>query len=122
MCYSAQIWQQYRRYVRAYDSKIDIETFVELFWCRLQDDRVKIPKALEEAFNSPENEPEQHIKRLIDDYKVQQATKLEQALFQQRKRLADAQRSLLTKTTRAASEAQRIATNKVDWLLGKLAD
>lgn len=39
MCYSAQIWQQYRRYVRAYDSKIDIETFVDLFWSRLQDDR-----------------------------------------------------------------------------------
>ena len=122
MCYSAQIWQQYRRYVRAYDSKIDIETFVELFWSRLQDDRIKIPKALEEAFSTPENEPEQRIKRLIDDYKVQQATKLEQALFQQRKRLADAQRSLLSKTTKAASEAQRIATNKVEWLLGKLAD
>lgn len=65
MCYSAQIWQQYRRYVRAYDSKIDIETFVELFWSRLQDDRIKIPKALEEAFNSPDNEPERRIKRLL---------------------------------------------------------
>lgn len=66
MCYSAQIWQQYRRYVRAYDSKIDIETFVELFWSRLQDDRIKIPKALEEAFSTPENEPEQRIERLAE--------------------------------------------------------
>jgi putative SOS response-associated peptidase YedK len=122
MCYSAQIWQQYRHYVRAYGSKVDIETFVELFWSRLQDDRIRIPKALEQAFSTPENAAEQRIKCLIEDHILQQTTRLEQALFQQRKRLADAQRSLLTKTTKAASEAQRIATNKVQWLLGKLAD
>ncbi|WP_408431775.1 hypothetical protein [Paraburkholderia fungorum] len=43
-------------------------------------------------------------------------------LFKQRKRLADAERSLLTKVTKAATESQRIATDKIAWTLGKLDD
>lgn len=122
MCYSAQIWADYRKYTRLYDSKLDIETFVELFWSRLDNDKIKVPKALEAAFEGANGEEEQRIKRLIEQYKVQQASKLEQELFKQRKRLADAERALQTKPTKAALEARRIATAKVQWALGKLAD
>lgn len=122
MCYSAQIWAEYKKYTRLYGAGIDVATFAELFWSRLAKDKIKIPKALEVAFSSPENEQEQHIKGLIDQCNVQQASKLEQELFKQRKRLADAERSLQTKSTKAALEAQRIASSKVSWALGKLAD
>jgi len=44
MCYSAQIWADYRRYKRAYGSEIDIATFAELFWSRLSDPRSSSPK------------------------------------------------------------------------------
>jgi putative SOS response-associated peptidase YedK len=52
---------------------------------------------------------------------IHRTTKFEQELFKQRKRLADAERTLATKTTKAAAESKRIATEKVDGLLGKLA-
>ncbi len=50
------------------------------------------------------------------------AEKLQQELFKQRKRLANAERSLQVKDTKKAGSDQRIATEKVEWLLGKLAD
>jgi putative SOS response-associated peptidase YedK len=49
-------------------------------------------------------------------------TKLEQDLFKQRARLAEAERSLLTKVTKGASESKRIATDKIEWSLGRLDD
>lgn len=49
-------------------------------------------------------------KALIDAYNAQQATKLEEEPFKQRKGLADAERMLQTKTTKAATESKRIAT------------
>lgn len=122
MCYSAQIWSDYKKYIRLYGAEVDIQTFVALFWSRLEDDRIKLPKALELAFDTPAGEREEHIKDLIDQYRAKQASKLEQELFKQRKRLADAERTLLTKTTKAATEAKRISTTKIDWALKKLSD
>lgn len=122
MCYSAQIWSDYRKYVRAYGAEIEIEAFVDLFWSRLDNDRIKVPLALENAFNSPQGDQETHIQGLIGRYRRQQATKLEQELFKQRQRLADAERTLMTKTTKAALEAKRIASTKVEWAVSKLAD
>jgi putative SOS response-associated peptidase YedK len=122
MCYSAQIWASYRKYVREYQAMIDIGTFAELFWSRLDDDRIKLPKAMEDAFDTSDDSTPPEIKDLIDKFKVQQATKLEQLLFAQRKRLADAERTLLIKSTKATTEAKRISTNKIDWALLKLAD
>ncbi|ABD70764.1 putative uncharacterized conserved protein [Rhodoferax ferrireducens T118] len=122
MCYSAQIWAEHRKYVRAFGVEIDIKEYVKLFWHRNENDRIKIPKAMEESFIAPQSEDEASIKRLTDAYKVQQADKLAQELFKQRKRLADAQRSLTVKTTKAATEAKRIASNRIEWILAKLAD
>jgi putative SOS response-associated peptidase YedK len=122
MCYSAQIRAEYKKYFRAYDARMDIGTYAELFWSRLEDARVKIPKAMEEEFSFPENDQVRHIKAAIDRYRTQQTSTLEQELFKQRKRLADAERTLLTKTTKVATESKRIATSKIDWAMSKLAD
>ncbi len=59
---------------------------------------------------------------MIANFDAMQTVELEQELFKQRKRLADADRTLLTKTTKAATQSKRIATAKVEWALGKLAD
>lgn len=122
MCYSAQIEAEYRKYQRLYDARIDVEAFVALYWNRLQDARIKIPLALDLAFTTPETEWEHGIRVLIDQFKAQQTQRLEQELFKQRKRLADAERTLQTRTTKAALESRRIATAKTEWILGKLAD
>lgn len=122
MCYSAQIVADYREYLRHYGATLSIGELVDLFWRRKSDPALKIPKAMEAAFMSPQDEAEREIKAAIDEHQAQQALKLQEELFRQRKRLADAERALQGKVTKAASESRRIATAKIDWALGKLAD
>jgi len=122
VCYSAQIWADYRKYVRVWGADIGIQAFVRLYWNRSQGAKIKIPKAMDAAFAEPANDDERRIKDMIDAFDRQQAANFEQELFKQRKRLADAERSLRTKTTKAATESARIATDKIEWCLGKLAD
>ena len=122
MCYSAQIRANYKKYVREWGADISIKEFVRLYWMRSQGAKVKIPKAMDAAFADPQTDEERQIKAMIDAFDAQQTTTLEQELFKQRKRLADAERTLQTKTTKAATESKRIATDKVEWCLAKLAD
>ncbi|MBB5456558.1 hypothetical protein HDG33_000178 [Paraburkholderia sp. Cpub6] len=106
MCYSAQIQADYRKFVRTFGALMDIHEFVRLFFERAEGiSKAKIPKAMEDAFVEPQNEAERGINALINQFTAGQATKLEQDLFKQRKRLADAERSLQTKITKAATES-----------------
>jgi putative SOS response-associated peptidase YedK len=122
MCYSAEIWADYRKYARAWGAEISIKDFVRLYWKRQQESLTKLPKAMDAAFPSPQSEDERHIKAMIDEFNSKQAAKLEEEIFKQRKRLANAERTLLSRTTKAATESKRIATDKVAWALGKLSD
>ena len=122
MCYSAQIWADYRRYVRDFGVELDIREFYELFWRRKTVPNVKSPKAMEAAFSNPTSDLERQIKALVDEFSEEQEVKLQQELFKQRKRLADAERILLTKTTKKAEEDQRISTSKIEWAMEKLSD
>jgi putative SOS response-associated peptidase YedK len=122
MCYSAQLQNAYDEFVNVHGAVIDIEAFSELYGFRCQDDRIKVPKAIEIAFRGIGSPQESAIRASLNQYRAQQTTKLEQELFKQRTRLADAERTLLTKTTKAATESKRIATSKMAWAQGKLAD
>jgi len=122
MCYSAEVQEDYRWYVRTFGAKIDIADFVRLYSARLSDKNIRIGKAMDAAFAHPKSNDERKIKALIDEYETSQAAKLEQELFKQKKRLADAQRVLKAKPTKKAQEDQRIAAQKIDWALGKLND
>jgi putative SOS response-associated peptidase YedK len=123
VCYSARILADYRRYVRMFGATASLAEFVDLFLRRQNDPeaRIIIPKGVEAAFTDPRSDEERQAKDLIDSFKAQQATKFEQELFKQRRRMADAERILSTKTTNAATKSRRIASEKVQWLLGKLA-
>jgi putative SOS response-associated peptidase YedK len=113
MCYSAQIRADYRDYVRMFGAQLGIKEFADLFFRRAEA-KLKIPKAMEAAFAHGGDTPlEAEIKRLIEDFKASRAMAVEQDLFAQRKRLADAERALLTKQTKSALESQRIATAKI---------
>jgi putative SOS response-associated peptidase YedK len=102
---------------------MDIREFARLFFERAEGvSKAKIPKAMEDAFATPQTEAEREIKGAIDRFNADQVTRLEQDLFKQRKRLADAERALQVKVTKAATESQRIATDKVGWTRGKLED
>jgi len=122
MCYSAQIKTQYFRYLREFDAYLSIREFVELYRLRESDHRIRIPKALDLHFAAGQDEAGQQLRELIEAHDARQAAAWEADLFKQRKRLADAERTLQAKATKAATESRRIATDKVQWLLGKLAD
>jgi putative SOS response-associated peptidase YedK len=122
MCYSAQIEADYRKYLRLTGDALSLRDFYDLFWRRQSDFSIKIPKTVEDLFARPKSEQEEQIKALIDAFNVAQANTLEQELFKQRKRLADAERALQVKTTKKDTESQRIATAKIEWARGKLAD
>ncbi|VTU42291.1 SOS response-associated peptidase family protein [Variovorax sp. RA8] len=122
MCYSALIKADFTRFIRQFGGDLKLEEFAKIYFERRTNPRIKIPKVIDAAFHAPQSDAEREIKALIDEFNTQQATKLEQELFKQRKRLADAERTLQTKVTKKAIDDVRIATDKIEWAKGKLAD
>ena len=122
MCYSAQVEESFQRYVKQFGADIDIHEFVKLYAHRVEGSAVRIPKAMDANFASPGTADEQSILAMIEAFDRNELTRLEQELFKQRKRLADAERKLQTRTTKAATESKRIATSKLKWLLSRIAD
>jgi len=124
MCYSAQIKEEYDKYVRAYGSRLTLREYVQIFWHRQQGAKLKIPRAIELDFLRHEARTDEgrEIQRLIREHDATEIAKLEQEVFKQKKRQSDAQRILQTKTTKKAQEDLRISTDKIEWALGKLGD
>lgn len=122
MCYSAQVQADYKKYVTMFGAEMSIREFYDVFYRRGLDAKIKIPKAVEASFANPQTDDERAIKALIDEYNNKQAAKFEEELFKQRKRLADAERTLQSKPTKKAQEDQRIASDKIRQLMGRHAD
>lgn len=120
MCYSAQIQQAYLAYLRRTGAEMDIDQFLEIFGARVSDSSIRIPRAVERWFDVPKNDKEARIKAFIDEYRSAETTRLEREVFAQKKRLADAERTLASKTTKAAAESKRIAGNKIEQALTRL--
>ena len=106
MCYSAMIQADYDKYVRHFGATMSLEEFAINVWSA--PDRAKKkrrPKAMEDWLR---DRPEPEAQRIWQELLAQRAareTELQQELFKQKKRLADAERSLLTKTTKKAAGA-----------------
>ena len=123
MCYSALVEADYRNYLRMTGAEMDLEQFLEIFSHRVDPgvgQAVRIPRALERAFDEPRTALEERIRGAIDAWRQAEGSRLEKDLFAQRKRLADAERKLAVKPTQAAAESRRIASNKIAQALGKL--
>ncbi len=121
MCYSAMIKEEYAQYIRATGAEMDLDQFMEIFWWGPErDERRTVPRAVERWFDQPANEKQRRIHEFIQQRRAAQAASWEQELFAQKKRLADAERKLAVKATKAASESRRIASNKIDALLKRL--
>jgi putative SOS response-associated peptidase YedK len=122
MCYSAQIWQSYQKYVRHFGADIDMDEFMRVYWLRQEGAKLRLAKAMDAAFAVPATESERAIREMIESFDAGEVARLEEELFKQSARLATAERSLAVKETKAASESRRIATTKIAWIKGKLAD
>jgi putative SOS response-associated peptidase YedK len=122
MCYSARVRQDLHTLVRRFGGDVDWSAFEALFHLRLEDSGIKISRALEANFENPVNSPGQRIREHIEAFRKAQASVWEQDLFKQKKRLANAQRSLKEKETKRAREDERIATNKIETYIERLGD
>jgi putative SOS response-associated peptidase YedK len=122
MCFSAQIKAEYKKFVRMFGALLSLKEFAKLYEQREVDARIKIPKAMDAFFMTPQTDIEEEIRARIEAFDAKQATQLEQELFKQRKRLVDAERSLQVKVTKKATEDVRIATNRIEATKEKLAD
>ena len=120
MCYSAQIQAAFSEYRRRTGATIDIDQFTEIFGARVSDSSIRIPRAVERWFDDPKTVEEKRLRTLIDEARSAETTKLEQEVFTQKKRLADAERKLQVKVTKAASESKRIAGEKIERALSRL--
>ncbi|MEO8017297.1 MAG: SOS response-associated peptidase family protein, partial [Pseudomonadota bacterium] len=101
-------------------AEMDIDQFVEIFGARVSDSSIRIPRAVERWFDDPKTEKERHIKAMIHEFRANEVTKLEREIFVQRKRLADAERTLASSPTKAATESKRIAGNKIEQSMTRL--
>lgn len=121
MCYSAMVLQSFMEYMREMGAPPDFDQFEQLFAQRLTDKSVRIPRGFERNFDNPKSPPERRIKDLIDQHRAAMTTVLEQDVFAQKKRLADAERKLKVKETKAALNEQRIASTRIETCLEKLS-
>ncbi|HEV8441887.1 MAG TPA: SOS response-associated peptidase family protein [Steroidobacteraceae bacterium] len=120
MCYSAQLQAALARYIRATGAQMDLDQFVEIFGARVSDPSIRIPRSVERWFDQPKSDAERKIKTFIDEYRSAETTRLEREVFAQKKRLADAERTLASKITKAATESKRIAESKIEKALERL--
>ena len=123
MCYSAEVWEDYRLFVREFGAVLSIKDFFRLVFDRQKGpQRPIIPKGMELAFLNPATPEEQEVHDLIEAFHQDEAKRLEAELFKQKTRLTNAERTLESKETKKALNDQRIATDKISNLRRKLSD
>ena len=111
MCYSSQIAAAYQQYLKLTGAEIDLDQFREMYGFRHANSAIRIPRAVDRWFNEPKNADECSIKELIDQHRAAAIAKLE-GRFVQRKRLADAERTLQTKTPRRLARASALPATR----------
>lgn len=110
MCYSAQIYAEFKLFKRQFGAVMDIDTYVATFWPgEKRQPRRKAPRALIRELEEI-GPPELRAALLAQDQA--DIAELEAELFALRRRVGDAQRSLQVKVTKKAQEDVRIGTNK----------
>ena len=121
MCYSALVNQNAKSLGLTYQARVQIDMFDDLFSGRLNGSGAKVPRSLELPFlRDVKGGVERRIEKSIREFQQLEELKIEKDLFIQKKRLADAERTLLAKTTKKAQNDQRIATDKIGKLRHKL--
>lgn len=114
MCYSAQVWADFRRYSREFGATLSIKDFYDLFRRRYEGERLRIPKAMSAPFLDPRTHEEREVAELIKGFEANERVRLEKELFTQRARLVQAERKLAEKPTLTASEEARKSRDKIE--------
>lgn len=115
MCYSAEVWEDFRKYERL-GGTLDIHAFAQMMEARrATGDLFKVvPKAMRDPFAHPRNEGEQNIQQKMLDAYRSATLAIEEEIAGQTERLAKAEAVLASpKPTKKAENDKRVATNKI---------
>lgn len=112
MCYSAQVHAEFKQYKREFGAVMDLKTYVKTFWWDrgLKPLKTKAPRA---AIRELIEIGPPDLQANLREADIAAIASLEQEMFAQRKRVADAERRLLTRETKKAREDIRIGGNAV---------
>ncbi|WP_101927041.1 MULTISPECIES: SOS response-associated peptidase family protein [Luteimonas] len=119
MCYSAQVHAEFKQFQRQFGAVMDLKTYVKTFWWKQGLNPIaKAPRAMIRELQQIGPPDLQESLRAADTEAI---VMLEQEMFAQRKRVADAERKLQTKVTKKAQDDVRIGTNKIEAAKARLA-
>ena len=123
MCYSAEMVQDHRAYLRAFPgAKVGLREFASLVEKRLKGQPVSLTKAMEHSFLTSDQTDDAVVAEAIRKYQVARLEELRAELVHQQQRIETAEQELAKKETKKWTETLRIATTKVKQYTQKLAD
>lgn len=118
MCYSAMVLADLRKLERTFDAAIDVAAYDTLVDMRMQECRVRIPKAMDDALVALDGPAAAKVRAWRD----RQAGDLLRQLGEQEARLRKARDKLAIRETKAALNDVRVATNKITQFTTRLQD
>ncbi|AXC12413.1 hypothetical protein ACPOL_3118 [Acidisarcina polymorpha] len=101
---------------------MDWESFEDVFKRRAEGEDLKVARDLQRNYQNPSTDVQKKTAGYIAQYLKTKKSEWENEVFVQRRRLATAQESLIKRETKKAKEDVRIATNKSQMFLDRLAD
>jgi len=101
---------------------VDWESFEDVFKRRAEGEDLKVARDLQRNYQNPSTDVQKKTAGYIAQYLKTKKSEWENEVFVQRRRLATAQESLIKRETKKAKEDVRIATNKSQMFLDRLAD
>lgn len=122
MCYSARVRQNFEHLCRRYADEVDWEAFEDIYMRPANGEPIKMARDLQRNYQHPVTDVQKRTAKYIAQYLKAKKSEWESEVFVQRRRLAEAQESLLKKETKKAREVERIAANKSQVFLERLAD
>ncbi len=124
MCYSAQIWADFKKYERL-GGTLDVQAFSRVFFERgKKGDFIKlVPRAMRDAFAHPRNDGEKQVQDTVLEAYRAVSLVYEGVIAKQTERLVKAEIVLAgPRPTKAAANDKRIAGDKIEDARSKLAE
>ena len=104
MCYSASVVADHRAFkAMCPASRLSLQDFYDLYWKKRERTKPlpRTPRAMDALFANPLTEKEREIQELIMAFNADEEASTEKLVFEQRARLAAAERKLALKTVDA---------------------
>lgn len=114
MCFSAMVEQEAKELGGRFQARVQIDMYDDLFKRRSNGEKILINKAMELQFIRHAKTPaEKQIRSNILEWRKTQIESLETELFNQKRRLGDAERTLGLKVTKKAENEKRVSSKKI---------